>query len=96
MQKPQHEGSRVRWVYNLERGSRIFERKKRTTKNVRHYKTREHNWSIPEREGYYAVFYSVTKLEHLLRYVRFVLYTDHENLTYIIYGNLKKVLRWKL
>lgn len=56
---------------------------------------REQNWSVPEREGY-AIFHAVTKLEHLLRDVRFVLHTDHENLTYLNCGNSKKVMRWKL
>jgi hypothetical protein len=53
------------------------------------------NWSVPEKEGY-AIFYSLCKLEHLLRDVHFLLQTDHKNLTYINYGNSAKVLRWKL
>jgi hypothetical protein len=52
------------------------------------------NWSTPEKEAY-AIFFSITKLEHLLRDVKFILQTDHKNLTFIDKGK-GKILRWKL
>jgi len=52
-------------------------------------------WSVPEKEQY-AIFYALTKLEHLLRDTFFVLHTDHENLTRLNFGNSNKILRWKL
>jgi uncharacterized protein YaiI (UPF0178 family) len=52
------------------------------------------NWSTIEKEAY-AIYYSITKLEHLLRDVKFILLTDHINLTFIDKGK-GKVLRWKL
>jgi len=53
------------------------------------------NWSVPEKEAY-AIFYAFCKLEHLLRDVHFLLQTDHQNLTFVNYGNSAKILRWKL
>ena len=53
------------------------------------------NWSTPEKECY-AIFYSVKKLEYLIRDVHFTLHTDHKNLTYINEGGSPKVVRWKL
>jgi transposase InsO family protein len=52
-------------------------------------------WSVPEREAY-GIFVGVTKFEHLLRDVRFVLHTDHENLVHIRDSGSPKVIRWKL
>ena len=53
------------------------------------------NWSTPEKECY-AIFYAVKKLEYLIRDVKFTLYTDHKNLTYINEGGSPKVVRWKV
>lgn len=53
------------------------------------------NWSVPEKEAY-AIFYSLRKMEHLLRDVHFILKTDHKNLTFINFGSSAKILRWKL
>ena len=55
----------------------------------------ELRWSVPEKEGY-AIFYSIMKLEHLLRDVHFTLRTDHKNLTFINTDFREKVKRWKL
>ena len=52
-------------------------------------------WSIPEKEAY-AIFYAIKKWDHLLRDVRFVLETDHENLTYLNFEGTDKVRRWKM
>ena len=52
------------------------------------------NWNINEKEAY-AIYYSIIKLEHLLRDIKFTLLTDHKNLTFIDKGK-GKVLRWKL
>ena len=53
------------------------------------------NWSVPEKECY-AIVYALTKLEHLLIDRKFVLYTDHENLTRIYSTGSAKVQRWRL
>ena len=55
----------------------------------------ELRWSVPEKEGY-AIFYSLMKLEHLLRDIHFTLRTDHKNLTFINTDFREKVKRWKL
>ena len=52
-------------------------------------------WSVPEKEGY-AIFYAIKKWEHLLRDVRFILETDHENITYLNFEGTDKVRRWKM
>jgi transposase InsO family protein len=52
-------------------------------------------WSVPEKEAY-AIFYAFTKLEYLIRDIKFTLQTDHKNLTYINTAGSPKVLRWKL
>ena len=53
------------------------------------------NWSVPEKEAY-GIFFSLQKLEYLLRDVHFVMRTDHKNLTYINFGQSAKIMRWKL
>jgi len=50
---------------------------------------------VPEKEGY-AIFYSLMKLEHLIRDIHFTLRTDHKNLTFINTDFREKVKRWKL
>ena len=55
----------------------------------------ERRWSTYEKEGY-AIFYSLMKMEHLLRDIHFVLRTDHKNLTFINTDFREKVKRWKL
>ena len=55
----------------------------------------ELNWSTIEKEGY-AIFATLTKFSHLLRDNKFLLRTDHMNLTYINLGTSQKVQRWKL
>ena len=52
-------------------------------------------WSVPEKECY-AIWYTLRKLEHLLRDVHFTLHTDHRNLTFLATNGSPKVLRWKL
>jgi hypothetical protein len=52
-------------------------------------------WSVPEKEAY-AIFYAIKKWDHLLRDVRFILETDHENLTYLNFEGTDKVRRWKM
>jgi hypothetical protein len=55
----------------------------------------ERRWSTYEKEGY-AIFYSLMKMEHLLRDTHFLLRTDHKNLTFINTDLREKVKRWKL
>ncbi len=40
------------------------------------------NWSTFEKEAY-AIFYTITKFDFLLRDVQFVVETDHKNLTFL-------------
>ena len=42
----------------------------------------EKRWSVYEKEAY-AIFYALKKWEHHLRDVKFTLYTDHKNLTFL-------------
>jgi hypothetical protein len=53
------------------------------------------NWSTIEKEAY-AIFYTVTKFDFLLRDVRFVVETDHKNLTFLKTAQSAKVRRWQL
>lgn len=53
------------------------------------------NWSTPEKECY-AIFYTLVKLEHLLRDVHFKVRTDHQNLLRAYTSGSKKVLRWRM
>jgi hypothetical protein len=55
----------------------------------------ERRWSTIEKEAY-AIFYSLQKWEHLLRDTKFLLRTDHLNLTYMNLNVKQKVQRWKL
>ena len=55
----------------------------------------ERKWSTYEKEGY-AIFYSLMKMEHLIRDSHFTLRTDHRNLTFINTDLRDKVKRWKL
>jgi len=52
-------------------------------------------WSVPQKECY-AIFFVLQKLDYLLRDVKFVLRTDHKNLTYLKTDIDPKVRRWKL
>ncbi len=53
------------------------------------------NWSTFEKEAY-AIFYTITKFDFLLRDVRFVVETDHKNLTFLKTAQSAKVRRWQL
>jgi len=55
----------------------------------------EQRWSTYEKEAY-AIFYSLRKWEAHLRDVKFTLFTDHKNLTYIAKEPSAKVMRWRL
>jgi transposase InsO family protein len=52
-------------------------------------------WSTIEKECY-AIFYSITALEHLIRDRKFTLRTDHRNLIFLNAQASAKVTRWKL
>jgi hypothetical protein len=52
-------------------------------------------WSTPEKECY-AIFLSLEKFKHLIQHVKFVVRTDHKNLTYLNLAGSDKVMRWKL
>lgn len=53
------------------------------------------NWAVPEKECY-AIVFALKKWDYLLRDVKFILRTDHKNLTYISTAGSSKVIRWKL
>jgi hypothetical protein len=53
------------------------------------------NWSTIEKEAF-AIFYTVTKFDVLLRDVKFTLESDHKNLTYLKTAQSAKVKRWQL
>ncbi len=52
-------------------------------------------WSTIEKEAY-AIFYTLKHFEYLLRDTKFLLRTDHKNLTYLNLESSAKVQRWKL
>jgi len=52
-------------------------------------------WTVPEKEAY-AIYYAFRKLDYLIRDVRFVLQTDHKNLTFINDDTSAKIRRWKM
>jgi transposase InsO family protein len=52
-------------------------------------------WSVPEKECY-AIFWSFTELNYLIRDRPFTLRTDHKNLTFLNSGPSDKILRWKI
>jgi hypothetical protein len=53
------------------------------------------NWSTIEKEAF-AIFYTVTKYDFLLRDVKFTIETDHKNLTYLKTARSAKLRRWQL
>ncbi len=53
------------------------------------------NWSTIEKKAF-AIFYTVTKFDLLLRDVKFVVETDHKNLTFPKTAQSAKVRRWHL
>jgi hypothetical protein len=54
----------------------------------------QQRWHTPEKEAY-AIYYALTKLRHLLIDKKFIIQTDHKNLTYLNEGTSNKMLRWK-
>jgi transposase InsO family protein len=56
---------------------------------------RERRWSTPEKECF-AIYYSLIKLEYLVRDIHFTIRTDHRNLTYLNNSANAKVNRWKM
>ena len=55
----------------------------------------EKRWSVYEKEAF-AIFYALRKWEYYLRDIKFVLFTDHKNLTYLNNDPSPKVQRWKI
>jgi hypothetical protein len=53
------------------------------------------NWTTTEKEAY-AIVVAFEKFEYLLRDVRFLLRTDHRNLTFLDDSYKGRVIRWKL
>ena len=55
----------------------------------------QRRWDSKEREAY-AIYYSLTQLEHIVRDVKFLLRADQKNLTFLNTSLKDKVKRWKL
>ena len=55
----------------------------------------ERKWNIVEKEMY-AIFYTLMKLEHLLRDKRFVLRIDSQILSRMNTAHKEKIRRWKI
>ena len=55
----------------------------------------ELKWNIVEKEAF-AIFYSLMKLEHLIRDRPFILKTDNRNLTYLNTNHREKIKRLKI
>jgi hypothetical protein len=55
----------------------------------------ERKWSTYEKEAF-AIFYALRKWEAHLRDVKFTLFTDHKNLTFLSKDHNAKVTRWRL
>ena len=55
----------------------------------------EKKWSVYEKEAY-AIFYSLRKWEHYLQGLKFTLFTDHRNLTFLEKDPSPKVQRWRI
>jgi len=55
----------------------------------------EKKWSVYEKEAY-AIFYALRKWEHYLQGVKFTLFTDHRNLTFLDKDPSPKVQRWRI
>ena len=55
----------------------------------------ERRWSVYEKEAF-AIFFALRKWEAHLLDVKFTLFTDHKNLTYISKDPNAKVTRWRL
>jgi hypothetical protein len=55
----------------------------------------ERKWSTYEKEAF-AIFFALRKWEAYLLDVKFTLFTDHKNLTYISKDPNAKVMRWRL
>ncbi len=52
-------------------------------------------WSTIQQEGY-AIYFSITQWDYLLRDRQFTLRTDHDNLTMLKVDSNVKVQRWML
>ena len=52
------------------------------------------SWGIPDKEAF-AILHTLKTLDYLLRDTRFVLKTDHANLTYLTADMSPKVQRWR-
>ena len=52
-------------------------------------------WSVIQKEAF-AIFYCCTTLDYLLRDRKFIIETDHRNLTYLQKNNNSMVIRWDI
>lgn len=55
----------------------------------------QRNWDTREQEGF-GVFYCVMQFQHFTRGSKFIIQTDHKNLTFISKSKTPKVIRWRL
>ena len=52
-------------------------------------------WSVIQKEAY-AIFHCCTQLDYLLRDRKFIIQTDHRNLTYMQKNTNSMVIRWDI
>ena len=52
-------------------------------------------WATVDQEAY-AIVFAVKKLEPYLRGQKFIVQTDHKNLTYVLKSDVGRVVRWRL
>jgi cleavage and polyadenylation specificity factor subunit 1 len=55
----------------------------------------ERKWSTYEKEAF-AIFYALRKWEYYLRDIKFTIFTDHKNLTFLAADPNAKVMRWRM
>ena len=52
-------------------------------------------WEIPQKEAY-SIFAALKKFDYLLRDRKFILRTDHKNITYLNTSPLSTIRKWKI
>lgn len=59
------------------------------------FNTTEQKWSTYEQEAF-GVFYCISQFAHFLKAEKFLVQTDHRNLSFIAKSQTPKVVRWRL
>ena len=95
-----HEMTNVHLRMALDRRSALYQLDKKNKKIPIQFISKKLNetelkWNIVEKEAY-AIFYSMMKLDHLLRDRYFILQTDSKILSHMNVDHKDKVKRWKI